>query len=78
MELTIKTTTEAQDKYLIAFLKSLKELGITVEKNKVKKTKNGADAIELFKKLSAKGSFISITNAVDWQKEIRKDRKLQR
>ena len=49
MELTIKTYSSEQDKYVNALLKSLKQLGISVEKNTKKKTKNGANATKIFK-----------------------------
>jgi hypothetical protein len=78
MELTIKTYSSEQDKYVNALLKSLKQLGISVEKNTKKKTKNGANATKIFKELSLKGSFDSVKNPLEWQQEVRKDRKLPR
>jgi hypothetical protein len=78
MELTIKTYSSEQDKYVNALLKSLKQLGISVEKNIKKKTKNGANATKIFKELSLKGTFDSVKKPLEWQKEVRKDRKLPR
>jgi hypothetical protein len=77
MELTIKTTSKEQDIYVNAFIKSLKELGVSVEKNKKNKTNNGVKAVEILKKLSTKKAFHSISDPIEWQKNMRKDRKLQ-
>jgi len=75
MELIIKTKNSTQDKYILAFLKSLKELGISFEKISSKsKDKNGESAAKLLKKIALKGGVKSIENPVKWQTENRKDR----
>jgi len=77
MEIIIKTSNPEQDKYLLAILKSIKQLGIKIEeRNKKQKTKNGAAASKILKSLSDKGGVSSIADAAEWQNEIRKDRKL--
>jgi hypothetical protein len=76
MEITIKTKTKQQEKYLIALIKSLEELGIQVAIEKSSKIKNGKEAMAILGKISALGGIPSIPDPIKWQRKIRKDRKL--
>ena len=53
MEITIKTKTKQQEKYLIALIKSLEELGIQVAIEKSSKIKNGKEAVTILGKIAA-------------------------
>ena len=70
MELIIKTKNSIQDRYILAFIKSLKELGISFE-TVSSKNKNGGTAAKLLKKIADKGGVKNIENPAKWQTENR-------
>ena len=78
MEITLKTNNAQQDKYLMALIKSLEELGITIKRDNDTKKNNGKAVVAMLRKIAAKGGIEAIPDPMKWQRQIRKDRKLPR